>query len=152
MLKPIELHEMHEKNGASLMGTYQSVSPGLIMEKKWRESQIRGKKVPNAVIFAKYFNEYIFCIVIPFQTKSNHGSIRGHSQEPINCNDEGDVISWQSDRGQHNHHCDQTSLGDSGRSDTCSSGCDAVSLKRISIIFYISNIFLMNYLYFKNLT
>lgn len=67
MLKPIELHEMHEKNGASLMGTYQSVSPGLIMEKKMKGvPNKREDKVPNAVIFAKYFNEYIFCIVIPF--------------------------------------------------------------------------------------
>ncbi len=62
---------------------------------------------------------------------SNQDSTNGHSQEPINCNDEGDVIGWESDRGQHDHHCDQTSLRDSGRPDTCSSRCDAGLLKRI---------------------
>lgn len=54
----------------------------------------------------------------------------GHSQEPINCNDEGDVISRQPNRGQYNHHGDQTSLRDAGSPNTGSGGCDAVTKQK----------------------
>lgn len=49
---------------------------------------------------------------------------RGDSQEPINCNDESDVISRKSDRGEYNHHGDQARLWDAGRSDTRCSCCN----------------------------
>lgn len=61
-------------------------------------------------------------------------NFEGHSQEPINCNDKGDVISGQSNRGQYNHHGDQTGLRDAGSPNTRSSGCDAVSIET-SVIF-----------------
>ncbi len=115
------------------MGTHRSVSPGLIMENM--ESQIRG------TIKCQTQSLFILALIILLNTSinifmyhyflSNQDSTNGHSQEPINCNDEGDVIGWESDRGQHDHHSDQTSLRDSGRPDTCSSRCDAGLLKRI---------------------
>lgn len=48
-----------------------------------------------------------------------------HSQEPINGDDEADVISGEAHGGQHDDHGDQSSLGDSSSTDTGSCGCDA---------------------------
>lgn len=56
------------------MGTHQSVSPGLIMEKKMTGvPNKREDKVPNAVTFhsyfAKYFNKHISAPLFPFKPK-----------------------------------------------------------------------------------
>lgn len=48
-----------------------------------------------------------------------------YSQEPVHCNDEGDVISRQSNRGENDHHGDQACLWYTSRSDASCSGCDA---------------------------
>lgn len=137
MLKPIELHEIRKKYRASLMGIHQSVSPGLITEKR-KQPQIRCKIMSSDVVISedvfllsyvvKHFNKANFCIPYLIMT------FEGHSQEPINCNDKGDVISGQSNRGQYNHHGDQTGLRDAGSPNTRSSGCDAVSIET-SVIF-----------------
>ena len=47
-----------------------------------------------------------------------------HSQKPIHCNDEGDVIGRESDRGQYDHHGDQAGLRDPSSSDTGGCRCD----------------------------
>lgn len=47
-----------------------------------------------------------------------------HLQEPINCNDEADVIGGQAYRCKHYDHGDQTRLRDSSCSDTGCCGCD----------------------------
>lgn len=47
-----------------------------------------------------------------------------YSQEPVNRNDESDVIRRQSNRGQYNHHGDQACLWDACSSDTGCSRCD----------------------------
>lgn len=137
MLKPIELHYIHEKKWSKSYGNTSKCVTWVDNGKNGVPNK-RKDKVPNAItfhscfaLFCKILQEICFCTIISFQTKSNQDSTNGHSQEPINCNDEGDVIGWESDRGQHNHHCDQTSLRDSGRPDTCSSRCDAGLLKRI---------------------
>lgn len=135
MLKPIELHYIHEKKWSKSYGNTSKCVTWIDNGKM--EYQIRGKikcQTQSLFIlalpyFAKYFKKYVSVPLFPF--KPNQDSTNGHSQEPINCNDEDDVIGWESDRGQHNHHCDQTSLRDSGRPDTCSSRCDAGLLKRI---------------------
>lgn len=49
---------------------------------------------------------------------------RRYLQEPINCNDESDVISGKSDGGQHNHHGNQTCLRDAGSTNAGCSCCD----------------------------
>lgn len=53
-----------------------------------------------------------------------------HLQEPINCNDQGDVISWQAYGCQHNDHGDQSSLRDSRCSDASGCGCDTEEQRR----------------------
>lgn len=45
-------------------------------------------------------------------------------QEPVNCNDESDVIGRKSDRGQYNYHGDQACLRDASGSNAGRSGCD----------------------------
>lgn len=52
-----------------------------------------------------------------------HGT-GSHSQEPIDSNDESDVISRKSDRGQYNHHSDQACLRDASSSNTGCSRCN----------------------------
>lgn len=46
-------------------------------------------------------------------------------QDPINGHNEGYVIGWEANWGQHDHHGDQSSLGDACSSNACSGGCDA---------------------------
>ena len=47
-----------------------------------------------------------------------------HSQEPVHSDDERDVFSGQADRGEHNHHGDQTCLGDASSPNTGCGSCD----------------------------
>lgn len=47
-----------------------------------------------------------------------------YSQEPINCNDESDVIGRKPNRGQYNHHGDQACLRDASSSNTGCSCCN----------------------------
>lgn len=47
-----------------------------------------------------------------------------NSQEPVDCNDEGDVISREPDGGEDNHHSDQAGLRDPSSSDACRRCCD----------------------------
>ena len=56
------------------------------------------------------------------RTDQNKMEITGYLQQPINSDDETDIIGWQSDRGQDEHHSDQSGAGDAGRSDTGQSG------------------------------
>lgn len=51
----------------------------------------------------------------------NYPTAGRYSQEPVNGYDEGDVISRQSNRGQHDDHGDQTSLRNASCSNTSSS-------------------------------
>lgn len=46
--------------------------------------------------------------------------VAGYSQKPIDCNDESDVVSRKSNRGEYDHHGDQAGLRDASSSDT---GC-----------------------------
>lgn len=46
-------------------------------------------------------------------------------QSPIHSNDERDVISGKTHRGQDNHHGNESSLRDSSCTDTGCSRCDA---------------------------
>lgn len=50
-----------------------------------------------------------------------------NSQEPVDGNDEGDVLSRQPHGTQHDHHGHQASLGHTGSSNASSGGCDAVA-------------------------
>lgn len=47
-----------------------------------------------------------------------------YSQEPVNSNDESDIISRQSNRGQYNHHGDQACLRDASSSNAGCGCCD----------------------------
>ena len=53
-----------------------------------------------------------------------------HSQEPVHSDDERDVFSGQADRGEHNHHGDQTCLGDAGSPDAGCCSCDTAQGER----------------------
>lgn len=53
------------------------------------------------------------------------GEINPYLQSPINSNDESDVISGQTHRGQHDHHGYESSLRDPSGTDAGCSGSDA---------------------------
>lgn len=53
-------------------------------------------------------------------------------QSPVDSNDESDVISGQTHRGQHDHHGNKTSLWDSSCTDAGGRGSDAERTERES--------------------
>lgn len=48
-----------------------------------------------------------------------------HSQGPVHCYDESDVVGGQTHRSQHDHHGDQSGLWNPSGTDTGCGGCDA---------------------------
>lgn len=66
----------------------------------------------------KYTNDFSYGM---FNFTLNGPTAGGYSQEPVDSYDEGDVISRQSNGGQHDDHGDQTSLGNASCSNASSS-------------------------------
>lgn len=58
------------------------------------------------------------------------GRINPYLQSPINSNDESDVISGQTHRGQYDHHGNKSSLWDSSCTDAGGRGGDAERTQR----------------------
>lgn len=69
---------------------------------------------------------------LSFKSKRFKGE---HLQEPINSNDQGDVIGRKAHRGQHNYHGDQSSLGDPSCSNASRCRCNARSWKTAFLLY-----------------
>lgn len=103
----------------------------------------------------------VFLIHVKLDYCSQVHDRANYSQEPINCNDESDVISRKSNRGEYNHHGDQACLRDAGSSNTGCSCCNTwlkgntQTYQPVPIAaetyfyFFLQHIFTFNLLFFK---
>lgn len=57
--------------------------------------------------------------------------MRKHLQQPVHSHQQADVLRWQAHGCQNEEHGDQPSTGDTGCTDTCQCGCEAVRTEKV---------------------
>lgn len=83
--------------------------------------ETKRSRIRNAATMQQKWSRY----AQPDEFLENISKKKHDLQCPVHCNDEGDVISGQPNRCQHNYHGDQSSLWYPCCSDACCSRCDA---------------------------